>query len=397
MKPRLFLSIAVLLICTCFRGTAQPAGQSPAQIVVPCPAGVVDSSSAITKALLSVQPGGTVLLEEGKYYLARAVDVTTSFRGKLRGAGMDKTVVTTLPSNAPGWEGKFDVLMPNWISDLDSATPGTRGPTTGPTLFHFLVPQDGFSDVTISDLTIDVGDPAPAIQSLRGAWFGGVLLALITVEGQKANTDFDRIVFRGAEGSFNCFYAIEIWGELTHWQDGFFVSDKPMIGAHTIRRCRFEHGTSTSLNPVAMKDSRVTVLENTFTNQVPGIYGGLVALGLDGVSLHVINNDFEISGTGSYSLSVGDPVSPELNPPECLVSGNRFRGRGQYGIVMWTGQSSMLLNNELADFTVEPRLGTSGIPMFLNAPTNNNLVVGASPGTVLDLGTNNRIVASQKQ
>ena len=82
------------------------------EVTVPCPSGMVDSSSAIATALQSLAPGGTVHLEACTYYLADPVVVTGSFHGALRGEGVGQTVLTTFPDE----DGIEDVLMVNWIS-----------------------------------------------------------------------------------------------------------------------------------------------------------------------------------------------------------------------------------------------------------------------------------------
>ena len=123
---------------------------SPAT-VVPCPEDVVDSSAAIQSALENAAPGETVQLEPGTYYIQAGVHVTTAFTGRLRGAGMDKTVITTLP-------GTVVAKVP--ISGFAAFNGGEAPLLTA--LFYFEVPQGQKADIAMSDMSIVVTDPVPA-------------------------------------------------------------------------------------------------------------------------------------------------------------------------------------------------------------------------------------------
>lgn len=393
MKTGVVVAVSVLLAtlsCGAASVAAQPAPSvsGKAVRVVPCPHAVVDSAAAITDALLAIPPGGTVWLEACTYYIGRPVEVTVPFRGSLRGAGMSKTVITTLPAGATGWEGSFDVLMPNWVTQLD--TPGTPGPTLGPSLFHFLAPEDTSSSVLMSDFTIDVTDPVPAPASARAGWFAGSLLAFVTLEGQAFDSAFEAVAMRGAfnpnYGMENSIYGIEVWGELSHWGIDE-ASEKPMVGSHSVRGCRFE-GIGVPYNPGFMMRSQVAVIQNSFVAKLPWDIG-IFAVSLEDSDVKIIDNEFELGGLATWGISVGrNDGGTEQVPPRSLVSGNRFKGWGDLGILLWTGANSRVLNNDLDGFTAAVS------PIELGLFTSDTLVVGAAPGSVHDLGTNNRI---QKQ
>ena len=362
-------------------------GLGAADVTVPCPGATVDSSSAITNALLSLRPGGTVRLQECTYYLSGPVVVTGSFNGALRGVGMGKTILTTRP-DADGIE---DVLMVNWITDQDD--PGEPGPTLAPTLFHFSLfpPASGSarrasclgrpSRLAMSDLTIEITDPDPAFASKRFDFFGGALLAIITVEGVEVSTDFDRLELKGSPAPLalcgsSSLYGIEMWGELSYWPS--YGTKRPMTGQHVLRRSVFED-VCTGYNAAMMAKSRVLAVDNQFVN--PGFTAFLLE-GLYTSIAHVSGNDVELSGDSSFGIWL------ELSDGT-LVNKNRIAGLGAGGIYAGSGRRYRILNNDLSDLTVP----ADSYAIVLGADTSDSLVVGTDPSSVLDLGTNNRILA----
>ena len=361
-------------------------GLGAGDVTVPCPGEGVDSSAAITDALLSLRPGGTVRLQECTYYLSGPVVVTGSFNGALRGAGVGKTILTTLRD----YDGIEDVLMLNWITELDE--PGVPGSTFAPTLFHFSLfpPASGSARqascvgrpnrVAMSDLTIEITDPDPAFVSARMDFFGGALLAIITVEGVKVSTDFERLDLKGSPApsalcGFSSLYGIEIWGELSYWPS--YGTRRPMTGQHVLRRSVFED-VCTGYNPAMMARSRVLAVDNRFVN--PGFTAFLLE-GLYASNAHVSGNDVELSSDSSFGIYV------ELSDGT-LVNKNRIAGLGAGGIYVGSGSRYKILNNDLSDLTVP----AGSYAIVLGADTSDSLVVGADPSAVLDLGTNNRIL-----
>lgn len=342
-------------------------------VIVPCPGAAVDSSPSITNALVSVGPRGTVWLEECTYYLSGPVVVTGSFNGALRGAGMGRTILTTL-LDADGIE---DVLMRNWITDLDN--PGSPGPTRGPTLFHFSLFGGKPSQLAMSDLTIAITDLHPAFASARALWFTDALLAIITVEGVKVSTEFDRIELEGtrsntlAFGSNVC-YGIEIWGELSYWPD--YGTKRPMVGDHVVSRSIFKD-SSTGYNFGEMVNSRTMVRGNRFVNPV---YDAVDGGDMQASRLHVTHNDIELSGA-AFGIWL-------LGLKGALVNQNRISGEGGVGIDLVSGSRYEILNNDLRDLTVP----ADSFAIVLGADTSDSLVVGADPASVLDLGTYNRVL-----
>jgi hypothetical protein len=349
-------------------------GLGAADVTVPCPGEIVDSSPAITNALLSLRPGGTVRLQECTYYLSGPVVITGSFDGALRGAGMGKTVLTTRP-DADGIE---DVLMRNWISDLD--TPGSPGPTHAATLFHFSLFGSKPSRLAMSDLTIEITDLHPAPESARAEWFADALLAIITVEGVRVSTDFDLLELRGVTGDFglggNALYGIEMWGEMSFWPS--FGTLKPMTGDHTVRRSVFDGLPSGGYDAEGMVNSRVMIRENRAANST---WQSFIVAAMKASTVHVSHNVIELSG--DYALGMWLELLDGA-----LVNQNRISGAGAIGIVAGSGSRYRILNNDVSDLTVP---GDS-YAIVLGADTSDSLVVGADPSTVLDLGTNNRIL-----
>ena len=106
---------------------------------------------------------------------------------------MGRTIITTLPDE----DGIEDVLMPNWITNFDTGDPNVWGPTYAATLFQFYTPEGMSSDISVSDLTVEITDPDPAFASVRADWFANALLAIFTIEGQKVNTRLERLELKG--------------------------------------------------------------------------------------------------------------------------------------------------------------------------------------------------------
>jgi hypothetical protein len=351
-------------------------GFAAADITVPCPGVVIDSSAAITNALLSIRPGGTVRLEPCTYYLSAPVVVTGTFDGALVGAGMGRTVLTTLPDV----DGIEDVLMLNWITDLDN--PGTFGPTLAPTLFHFSLFGNTPSRVAMSGMTIAITDGAPAFASARApGFFNGALLAIVTVEGLRVSTDFDRIEMSGVRASgfpgTNVFYGIEIWGELSYWPGTGTTS--PMEGRHVLRRSAFD-GLWNGYNFAEMINSWVMVRDNRFSNLAYDAIGGG---DMTASTLHVTRNDIDLSDAtfGIWLLGVKG----------ALVNQNRISGQAQIGIDVLSGSDYQILNNNLEGLAVPP----GSFKIVLEPDASNSLVIGTDPALVLDLGTNNRVVGGK--
>jgi hypothetical protein len=352
-----------------------------ADVTVPCPGAMIDSSAAITAALQSIGPGGTVRLEACTYYLSAPILITGTFDGALVGAGMGRTILTTLP-DADGIE---DVLMVNWITDLDN--PGVFGPTLGPTLFHFSLFGEAPSQVAISNLSITMTDPQPAFASARAAWFGGALLAIVTVEGKWVSTDFDQVEMKAARKpdgfpGTNVFYGIELWGELSYWSAGLPGTLNPMVGRHVLRRSVFE-GLWNGYNFAEVSDSWIMVRQSRFANLALDALDAIEGADMVRSRLHVTQNHIELSGAASAIWLRGLDGA--------LVNQNRVRGQAQVGIDVVSGASYQVLNNDLESLEVPP----GSYKIVLEPATSDSLVVGTNPAQVLDLGTNNKVLGGK--
>jgi predicted secreted protein len=251
---------------------------------------------------------------------------------------MGKTILTTFP-DADGIE---DVLMRNWISDLDH--PGSPGPTLAPTLFHFSLFGRRPSRIAMSDMTIEVTDLHPAFGSKRAEWFTDALLAIITVEGVRVSTDFDRLELRGVTGDFglggNALYGIEMWGELSFWPS--FGTLKPMTGDHTVRRSVFDGLRSAGYDAEGMVNSRVMIRENRAVNST---WQSFLVTTMKASTVHVSHNVIELSGDYAYGMWL------ELLDG-ALINRNRISGAGAIGIYAGSGRRYRILNNDLDDLTV---------------------------------------------
>jgi hypothetical protein len=368
-----FLTLLAMALCAPAALAGGPHSQ-PGKIVVPC--STADSSQALADALNAIPPGGTVFLKACTYYLSGPVQVTGSFRGRLKGSGKGKTLITTLP-DADGIE---DVLIPNWITNLDD--PDVWGPTYGPTLFHFHTPEGMASDIRMSDLTIEITDPDPAFASARAGWFANALLAIITIDGQRVDTRLERLELKGAQtatwiGS-NVFYGVEMWGTLD-WSVPLDepLGPNPMVGRHVIARSHFED-LWVGYNTTEMIDSKVRMEGNTLIN--PSNCGFVVGGYTVNTRNRVAHNRIELSNDFAVGICLGGERG--------LTVQNRISGHGWSGIYLSSATRTGVVANDVSGLTVAP----DGARVYLEASTSKNLVVVRDEEDVLDLGTDNRII-----
>ena len=177
-----------------------------------------DDSPNIQAALenaVAAGTGSTVQLTMGTFYLKERIEVN-GFDGYFRGAGKDKTFLTT-------------------HDKLDFGLPGHQIPS----LIKFRC-----GNISMSDMTITITDPEPCIVETQG-WGGSFLPSVIMItgndvnpgsEGQTAKFTFNNLKFLGGDGQigYNILYFIQ-----ASWE-----SDNgaiyPLTGGYKITNCEFE-------------------------------------------------------------------------------------------------------------------------------------------------------------
>jgi hypothetical protein len=257
-------------------------------IIVPCPNNRdVDSSAAIFNALFEAKNGGTVQLEEGKYYLHNPVVVNFPFKGKLIGVGKGKTILTTDatdPADPIGHPG-------HKIPLLEATT--LTWPAQIPVLFWFNIPGEEASDIWVSDLSVVITDPMPVVSA---DWESGQIFATFLVDGAEVNTRFERIGFQGIHGGYfdagwdmylpNIFIGIQVFGNQK--------TETYMHGNHIISDCSFDHIVQ-SYAVFGVENGTLQAVNNSLSNGVWGFW-------YDGIS----NSQVEISR--NVMTAVWEPI-----------------------------------------------------------------------------------------
>lgn len=395
--------------------------------VVPCPHQQVDSSGAIQAALVSARRGETVSLEAGTYYVANPIWVQVAFQGALRGAGKDKTIITTLPGS------KINGISNPWGFGAVS------------TIFQFEIPIGQKGDIRVSDLSVVITDPEPGGIQDDGGFFQNALYNLFVVSGTKVNTRFEHLRLVASAGNFqgrNVAHAFHIAG---------FPTDL-MKGNHVLADTTLEMMVI-SYDTFWMQDSSIKVTNNTFTKNSYGpiledcsnCFGEVTANtitspdfegitisqgGLSGFipakpsSYIVASNTILASGVTVYESGFADGVllfdmAPLSGAPPTLYAGVAFntitlqdtQGAGILGI--GAQRATVLSNNITGSGLAGITTGIVGdtvtgwlvlqnnvqgvnalvAPIWLGSGTNHCTVIGDRHQTlVLDEGTDNTLI-----
>jgi hypothetical protein len=355
------------------------------------------------------------------------------FRGVLRGAGSDRTVVRALPDlevndNPDGFylDDPFDPQLAPW-----------------PFLLQFVGGQG-----SIQDLAVEVPAPEPGKRPTQG-WLGGLVYELagaILITGQ-APVDFNVARIRVAAGADPASYwdttllaGVYFEGTLFNPADtGTYpvfplggrgqISDSEFVGMIsgtplaelsgarvTISQNRYDHAAF-AMDVIDASDSNVSVVGNRWDTWMRGLQ---VLLNLDGAPS--LNNTFLVQDNYGSTAAVGDglyfqdPFDPAREPGGTSLSitgnrlvlgdangpaasgvsafgagvlrmdGNRLSGSASVGIVVDDTAGCRLSRNVLQS------LDTQGGPDILLGPaTRGCLAVVGAQDTVDDQGQNNRI------
>jgi hypothetical protein len=221
--------------------------------VVPCPGNDSDSSAAIQSALNSASPGETIQLEAGTYYLYKPVQVSTAFKGALKGAGMDKTIISIHPDhpieaiNLPSFDGPENL---------------------GSVLFQFNIPLGLTGDVSVTDLSMIVTQANPCqadYLSNHDLW------EFVMINGDTVNTRFERLRIRGGPGNtwgeYNNNVGIILWPYIYPTDTTVF-----MKGDHILKDCEFE-SMPIGYYATQIRDGKITLSDNKFKDVRHGIAG----------------------------------------------------------------------------------------------------------------------------
>ena len=185
------------------------------------PSGTYNDSPVIQAALeaaVAAGAGSTVQLTAGTFYLKDWIEVK-GFDGFFKGAGEDKTILTT--------HHKLDFGLP---------------PHQIPSLIKFRC-----GNISMSDMTITITDPEPCLIETQG-WGGSFLPSVVMItgndinpgsEGQTAKFIFNNLKFVGGDGNtWGLNYNIGIFILATWESDNGAVY--PLNGGYKITSCDFK-------------------------------------------------------------------------------------------------------------------------------------------------------------
>jgi hypothetical protein len=235
-------------------------------------------------------------------------------------------------------------------------------------------------DIAVRDLAIQIVGPEPTT-----GWYEGfeikALGAALSVGGTQANLRVSRISVSGEPSpnvGFNVFNAVVSQGGFTQP-----TPLPPLVGLYEVRDSRFST-VATATGVTTLKDSEVVVENNTFDSVLwAGQFGGV-----SNTSVRFVNNK---ASADVFGIEVANfPLFPPygFTDSRLLIAHNTFKGAGAaVGITAtFSGKNScvVVLNHT--------RRVTSPYPIFLGSGTKDCLVVTREKNTVLDKGTNNRVI-----
>ncbi len=364
--------------------------------------------------------------------------ILTDFVGTIRGAGMDQTTLSSLPKIDFG-EGPFEYVNPTYENPWP----------------NFINIVGG--EVAITDMTISIQEWEPVIPYEIFGYMEKGFFAMIRLTGEETSTHFVRVHFKGNKEKFeqtgiptaNCglYYSGETYGTPENRM--------AMSGQHVIESCIFENtliglgcmlnsskfilgGNANSGNvfkhsPMgafinSILETAVEVSHNKFdcTWMSLRIWQGYTNEAHDDVEdpkipyegyVHAKHNTIKISGLG-HAVYVRDMVRTDQvkrlsvlvekntiiseSPYAAMivdgcfggtVKNNMFQGSGNGAIFAFSQTKDMLfLGNNLNQFE------STSSPYYFGSETSNNTVVGGNlKETVIDNGTDNKIVGVNTQ
>jgi parallel beta-helix repeat protein len=308
----------------------------------------------------TVAPGTTVRLDEGTYYTRQIV--VNDFEGTFIGAGADRSVLTNLPNlhvtpvnmyfNPPSADNPWPTLVAfvggNFlVSDLGIRITGAR-PTTGWSIFGI-----------------------PTLYEMAHG---------IVVLGIRANAFFSRVTIEG-EPAQNTLLGYNLINGI--FFEGFIGEVSPPIsGSYVVHDSTFRHlGSGTPIYNVS--DASILVSRNNSKD---------VFLGMDGGGLLDSTYDFSSNTVeGSYGIDLYDVAATvqQITSSKMLIRNNVFSG--QYGVYLdstFAGGTECLV--EANNFQ-----NVTNIGIYLGPGTSYCTVAGNTQTTIVDLGTDNKIVGGR--
>ncbi|MBD3276225.1 MAG: hypothetical protein GF372_12990, partial [Candidatus Marinimicrobia bacterium] len=398
-----------------------------------------DDTENIKAALSAAQAAGegsVIYFAPGHFHTDYLI--LTDFVGTIKGAGMDQTIISPIPKLDFG-DGPFEYDFPTYENPWPNFITFIRG------------------NITISDLTLYVEDPAPVIPYTLYGYEEVVLAYLIRFTGDDCSSRVERVHFKGSEqpnpetGTANIAYANYYAGEIY----GRGGNRMAVRGDHYVESSVFEDvimGIGAMLSDSKLIIGGKPQLGNLFTNTAVGIFinslretGVVVSyneinsyilplrlwqgytnemyddvedpkIPRDGY-VHVKRNTIHNSGTWN-AIYIRDMVRvDQIKRLSILIENNRvlsespsaamvidgcFGGTVKNNIFQGSGNGAIFAFSQTKDMLF---LGNNlnqfesrYTPYYFGQQTSNNTLVGGNlKENVINNGTNNKIVGVNTQ
>lgn len=387
--------------------------------------GVTDAD-AIENALLTVRPGGTVLLAAGKYFIGRPV-VAPGFNGILRGEDKKETRIFGVGSEA----------SPFPLAPIQ----GDFGITDLAVLFHFPSPV---GKVSVADLSVSLKEGFFS-ETIESGFVGpNDLFAFFVVDigYDDVNTSFRNVALKGIAanpgGPFENLLRFQpSQGIVVHGlRDNFPF---PISGGkHSVTHCHFNRIGLQSIvlqllnhAQLEIRNNQLTEVKQIITRWLNGTnvaiennhissfsFGAIVVTqefqpgggdkNLVFIRRNTIHTDgfmgIEIGAASDFQtiiahnyIEVGpDPTGFSANltgiglfqgQDKALVHNNTIRGTSEFAIALHGVSNSVVLHNDVSAHT-----STANASYLLDADTFHNLVISKKAATFMDDGIDNRLI-----
>ncbi|MEN8230888.1 MAG: right-handed parallel beta-helix repeat-containing protein [Bacteroidota bacterium] len=347
----------------------------------------------INDALQNTEPGEVVQLAEGLFYLHKSI-IRWDFHGTLKGSGMDKTIIQTVPGELFNVEECPSV---NW--SLEENDGG----------FMFCFPHDFTDDertVTVSDLSIVVSEPTTpylrwknTVKEMEFNSLQAIIVFYTNLNNDMANPIHLNVLYKNITitgekdekylyNSFSIFHGLAAYGLSNGTFEAKNVHIENASGCITPFAFYGDDATVTVKNAslksckwgiFSLLNHSWTILNNEIENSTLGIVmlkqsvGGELLEGPDGISFV---KDNKIHFMGVLGLGV-------QNLKNVQVKDNVFEGSGRFGgIAGLKGGNWIITDNDLCGVApVAPFNCTIFLNNLKNSEINDNAnqVVGG-PG-----------------
>ena len=361
------------------------------KVIAVKPTGVSDTANLQCAIDLAVAGGrgSVVQLTRGKFYTAQLV--AKNLKGAIRGEGMKRTIIQNLPDLCVTPDNSL--LAPPTPPPSVCPPPGQTFPA-GKNAWPILLTFDG-GDVVVSDLAIQIVGDAPTKPWTLSAIFGPsppaptltILQGPIGATGTNPQLRVSRVSLSGQDlDPLDPSPVINVENGVNF--TGGFVPGTELSGYCVVTDSYIKNMIRGSL-VTTVKDATVVFVNNTFDSVGDAVQFG----GLTNTDVKFVNNKV----SSIFGVLVADfPFPPgTFTNSRLFIAHNTFSSPIPGGaaaipiIATFSGKTSCLVVlNDTTGVVLDPR----AYPIHLGPGTRDCLVVTREANTVLNEGTNNRII-----